>query len=148
MKPLLEKMTEKTQEALQEAFILAQSKNHPTLEPEHLIQKVLNQPDGIVPQILENMHGVSLWELKESLNKELNRFSKVKEGAPPMLSGKLENLLKFSQKECETLGDSYISTEHLILGVFKTNGSVASLFNRFGVNREAFLMALNHLKRR
>ena len=123
MKSLLEKMTQKSQEAFQEAFVLAQNKNNPSVEPEHLVQTILKQPEGIVPQILENSPGVSLLELKKGLNELIERLPKVRGGSPPALSGKLQNLLLASQKECKALGDSYISTEHLILGVFKLGGS-------------------------
>ena len=78
MKSLLEKMTQKSQQAFQEAFFLAQNKNNPSVEPEHLILKILEQPEGIAPQILEISPGVSLIELKQGLNEAIDRFPKVK----------------------------------------------------------------------
>ena len=146
MKSILEKMTQKSQEAFQEAFILAQNKKNPSVEPEHLIQKILEQPEGIVPQILESSSDFSLPDLKERLNEVIERFPKVNGGSPPALSGKLESLLLSAKKECEALGDSYISTEHLFLGVFKSGGQIATLFNRLQITKETFLATLKSLK--
>ena len=145
MKSILEKMTQKSQEAFQKAFFLAQNKNNPSIEPEHLILKVLEQPEGIVPQILESSK-VSLPDLKKSLNEVIERLPQVKGGSPPAPSGKLENLLLSAKKECEALEDSYISTEHLFLGAFKSSGQIVTLFNRLQITKETFLATLKSLK--
>lgn len=148
MKSLLEKMTQKAGEALREAFLLAQNKSHPAVEPEHLIQKILDQSEGIVPQILEEMPNVSLLNLKTQLNKEIERMPKVsgRSMVPPALSGKLETLLLVAEKERKALSDSYISTEHLILGAFASDSSVSALLARFSVTQEAFLKILKEKK--
>lgn len=148
MKFLLEKMTQKAGEALREAFLLAQNKSHPTVEPEHLIQEVLNQREGIVPQILEEMPNVSLWALKAQLNKEIDRMAKVsgKGVSPPALSRKMETLLLTAEKEREALSDSYISTEHLILGAFADDSAISGLLARFSITKEAFLKFLKEKK--
>lgn len=146
MKPILEKMTGKSQEALKDAFLLAQSKGHPVVEPEHLILKILEQPQGIVPQILESLPDVSISELKNHLSRQIEKFPKTSPAGTPGLSAVLEQLLLSSQKECESLGDSYISTEHLILGAFRIQAPANSFFNRFHITQQDFLKALKLLK--
>jgi ATP-dependent Clp protease ATP-binding subunit ClpB len=134
------KMTIKSQEGLQAAYKRAENANNPNFEPEHLILELLNQEDGLVPQLLEAAK-LRLEPLETFLENRIASFSKVT-GANVRVgtSPSLMNLLKQAEKEAQAFGDSYVSTEHFILGLLRDRQSeITRYFEKNGVTYDAFL---------
>ena len=149
MKKLLEKMTQKSQEAFQEALLLAQKKGNPSIEPLHLILEIVRQKEGLASQALESQAGACAL-LLEDMEKALNRLPKVEGSAssPPFPSNALIQLLAAGEKEALAQGDSYISTEHFVLAALGANGDkkIKEIFEKRRQGRSAFFSAVKKLK--
>src|SRR5512140_542248 len=114
----LDRLTIKSQEALQEAQRIAQGFSHQEVDGEHLMLALIGQADSLIPELLEKI-GVPSAQLKPDLDRELARRHKV-QGAGSTevyLSGVTKKTLDAAQAEAGKLKDDYVSTEHLLLGL-------------------------------
>lgn len=147
MQKLIEKMTQKSREAFQEALLLAQKEQNPSIEPVHLILEILRQKESLASQILESMN-VNKALLIEDVEGELALLPKVSgSSSPPFPSNDFVQLLTTAEKEAERLGDSYISTEIFILAIlFSSQKSLKGSFQKQNVNSSNFLKALRKSK--
>src|SRR5215470_17847619 len=120
----LDRLTLKSQEALQEAQRIAQEHSHQAVDCEHLLLALLGQPESLVPELLEKI-GVPPAQLQADLEKELARRHKVQgtSSSDLYLSQELKKALDAAQSEAGKLKDDYISTEHLLLGILDAAGS-------------------------
>ena len=117
----LEKMTRKSQEAMQAAAQMAEKRSHPTVESEHLLLALAQQSEGIVPRLFEKA-GVSLKSLLSDLESKLERLPRVQGStSKPMASQKLVKVFEAAEAEAAAMGDTYISTEHFLLAMLKQN---------------------------
>ena len=139
-----DKFTVKSQEAVQSAQSLAQSRGHQEIQPEHLMRVLLDQPDGVVVPILQKM-GVDPGLLRQEMDALLTKLPQVSGGGyTQAYAGKrFQALLDRAFKVAGEMQDEYVSLEHLILAVLDDKDSPATqAFKRKGVSREAFLQAL------
>ncbi|HTE03672.1 MAG TPA: Clp protease N-terminal domain-containing protein, partial [bacterium] len=122
-----DKFTEKAQEAILSAQESMRSAQHAQMESEHLLLALLEQSDGIVPQVLAKV-GVNVAALRGRVRAELDRLPKV--SGPPaeglMIGPGLRQALETAQAEAQRLHDEYISAEHLLLGIAAGRGSAAA----------------------
>src|SRR5205809_6637530 len=140
-----DRLTEKTQEAIQQAQTLAQEAQHQEITPEHLLLALLQQPDGTVPPILQQV-GVDPARVASDVKAQLDRLPKVY-GAETYLGSRLRRLLDAASTEMERLKDEYLSTEHLLLAIVdEANGEGARILQRAGVTREKVLEALTKIR--
>src|SRR5687768_15762211 len=109
-----DKLTIKTQQALVAAQNLAAAANHQQVSPVHLMTALLADPEGVVYPLLHKL-GVSPRSIAARLEDALDRLPKVYGGSQPYLSQEVTALLDAATDEAGTLGDSYVSTEHLLL---------------------------------
>src|SRR5256714_14958181 len=112
----MDRLTIKSQEALQEAQRIAQGFSHQEVDGEHLLLAMIGQADSLIPDLLEKI-GVPGAKLRPDLEKELARRHKVQgtSSADLFLSASLKKVLDAAQAEAGKLKDDYISTEHLLL---------------------------------
>src|SRR5947209_3025207 len=136
----LGKVTEKAQEALQEAAALARSLRQQAIEPEHLILALIRQQDGVGRTLLERA-GVSVQALEPALVSAVERMPRVSGGAQPYLSSALQNALDLAEQEADKLKDEYISTEHLLLALAETK-----TLKDAGARHDALLRALRQIR--
>lgn len=123
----IDKMTRKSQEAMQKAASLAEEKQNPQVEPEHLLSELIRQDGGIVPRLIEKT-GHNPKVVSDLLVQKINKFSTVS-GASKIFAGpRLEKLFKNSEKEAKSRGDSFISTEHFFLAALKSDDSELKSF--------------------
>ncbi|MEA2668802.1 MAG: ATP-dependent Clp protease ATP-binding subunit ClpB, partial [Chloroflexota bacterium] len=140
-----DRLTEKTQEAIQQAQSLAQEAQHQEITPEHLLYALLQQQDGTVRPILQQI-GVEPSRVEGELKAQLDRLPKVY-GAETYLGSRLRRLLDSASNEMERLKDEYLSTEHLLLAIIdETNSEGAKILQRAGVTREKVLEALTKVR--
>src|SRR5438105_2219980 len=140
-----DRLTEKTQEAIQQAQTLAQEAQHQEITPEHLLLALLQQPDGTVPPILQQV-GVDPGRVGSDVKAQLDRLPKVY-GAETYLGSRLRRLLDAASTEMERLKDEYLSTEHLLLAIVdEANSEGARILHRAGVTREKILEALTKVR--
>jgi len=144
----LDKLTIKSQEALQEAQRIASEKGNQELQPEHLLLALLRDEEGIVVQLLQGF-GFDLNMLRADVEQQIQKFPKVM-GATPLgqmyVSARLRKVFEEAQKEAEHLKDEYISTEHLLIGIVREGGPGAKLLQRYNVTEQAVLQALTQLR--
>src|SRR5215471_3816238 len=112
----LDKLTIKSQEAVQEAQRIAQRFAHQEVDGEHLLLAMIGQTDSLIPDLLQKV-GVPPAKLRPDLERELNRRHKVQgiSSTDLFLSGDLKKAFDAAQAEATKLKDDYISAEHLLL---------------------------------
>ncbi|MEK7470109.1 MAG: ATP-dependent chaperone ClpB [Planctomycetota bacterium] len=137
----LDKLTTKSQEALQAAQSLAEAKGHPELTPEHVGAALLEQEGGIVAPILNKM-GIAPRRLREELDRELGKLPQVSGGAQVGAGSRFRLLMEAARKEAESLKDEYVSAEHFLLALAAEGKALKAA----GVTREAVLKALTEVR--
>ena len=140
-----EHFTLKMQDALQNASALAQKNDHSEIGLEHLLFALLDQQDGIVPPIIERI-GVELSRLKSEVQELLSSYPQVTGNTQMRLSGEAEKVLAKAENEKSKLKDQYLSCEHLLLSMTKSDGRVADLLKRNGITYEAVLESLKSVR--
>jgi len=142
----LDKLTIKSQEALQEAQRVAQSHSHQEVDGEHLLLAMLGQSESLIPELLEKI-GVPAAKVKPDVERELARRHKVQGAGEAYLGAQLKRALDAAQSEAGRLKDDYISTEHLLLGLLDEAGpALKKLFQAHGLKRDTVLKALAELR--
>ena len=143
----LNRFTEKAQEALFAAQSLAEENNHSQVEPEHLLTSLLQQADGVVPQVLERA-GANPQMLLQQAEAELNKLPKVYGAAAEIgISPRLRQVLVRAHDEIQQFRDEYVSTEHLLLALLDhAGGAVERILRQAGVTRDAVLQALMRIR--
>ena len=112
----IEKMTVKSQEAMQAAAKMAEDRGHSAVEPEHLFYQLVKQDDGIVPSLLVTA-GADLKGLTRDLETALSKMPQVSGDSRRVIaSPRLVKIFEAANKEASKLGDEFISTEHFVLG--------------------------------
>src|SRR5213082_503071 len=144
----MDRLTIKSQEALQEAQRIAQGFSHQEVDGEHLLLAMIGQADSLIPDLLEKI-GVPPANLKPDLERELARRHKVQgiSSTDLFLSSNMKKVLDAAQSEATKLKDDYISTEHLLLGLLDEGGSsLKKIFQTHGLKRDIVLKALADLR--
>jgi ATP-dependent Clp protease ATP-binding subunit ClpB len=144
----MDRLTMKSQEALQEAQRIAQGFSHQEIDGEHLLLAMIGQQDSLIPDLLEKI-GVTPARLKPDLESELQRRHKVQgiSSSDLFLSSSMKKVLDAAQAEAGKLKDDYISTEHLLLGLIdQGDTSLKKLFQAHGLKRDMVLRALAELR--
>lgn len=114
----IEKMTRKSQEAMQASAQNAEAKGNPSVEPEHLLLALLQQSEGIVPRVFEKQK-LSVKVMIDDLNTRIAKMPQVTGSNQKAHAGRrLNKLFKLAKTVASDWGDSYISTEHFLLGLF------------------------------
>src|SRR5213594_1590382 len=139
------KLTEKSQEALVAAQQRARDEGHAQLDVEHLAAALVDQPGGIVPSVLTAL-GIQPAQLSSALATELQRQPKVSGNVQLSASARLGRVLQQAQKEAQSLGDEYVSTEHLLLGMTEDQGYTGQALKRLGATHERVLNALKEVR--
>ena len=137
-----DKFTTKSQEAIQGAQQLAQSKGNQQIEPEHLLKVLLQQPEGIIPSVLKKM-GVSTSVIEAEMDEAIKAFPQVSGSGQIYLSSNMNRVLERAFVIASDMKDEYVSQEHLVLAMLEASDTKAgqSLASH-GVTKDAFLKAL------
>jgi ATP-dependent Clp protease ATP-binding subunit ClpB len=136
----LDRFTERAQEAIVAAQRLAETLQSPVLDAEHLLSALLEPEDGVPAETLRRL-GVDLPGLRGELAAALARRARI-QGGSLALDPRSKQVIERAQEEARRLGDQYVSTEHLLLGVAESGGEAQGLLERSGAGREAILGAL------
>jgi ATP-dependent Clp protease ATP-binding subunit ClpB len=141
----LERFTLKAQEALASTQKLAQERGHAQIEPEHLIAALLDQEGGLAVPILERV-GVSHIALRAELEKRLEYFSTAHGATQIGLARETQQALEAAQAEADKMGDAYVSTEHVLMGLAANEGWLGELLKRYGVTRDGIFQVLKDIR--
>ncbi|MGP4058683.1 ATP-dependent chaperone ClpB [Mycobacterium sp. 4D054] len=144
-------LTQKSQEALQEAQNIATRMGHTEVDGEHLLAALIDQPEGLVPRLL-TAADVEVAALRADLQRELERRPKVSgPGATPgqvSVTRRLAKVLEAAEREAKRLKDEYVSVEHLVMALAEEGTSTAAgrILASHGVTRDSFLSALTRVR--
>jgi ATP-dependent Clp protease ATP-binding subunit ClpB len=141
-----ERLTVKSQEAVQAAASHAAEYGNPEVLPQHLMAALLEDREGVVLPVLEKV-GVPVEQMLAGLNAAIQKLPKVHGGAQPGMSNALTKVLEQAFREAENFKDEYVSTEHLLLALAdERNGVVQGALKTFGATHEAILKALSAVR--
>jgi ATP-dependent Clp protease ATP-binding subunit ClpB len=142
-----EKLTVKSQEAVQAAASTAGENGNPEVLPMHLLAALLEDREGVVLPVLEGA-GVRVQELLSGANAAIAKLPKVSGGnAAPGMSNALTKVLDRASKEAENFKDDYVSTEHLLLALTEVKGDpVRDALTAMGASHDAVLKALSAVR--
>src|SRR5437016_3218722 len=116
-----EKLTVKAGEALNEAVNAARRAGNPVAYDLHLLAALLEQDEGIVVPVLQKL-GASVAALREQVLRGIDKYPKQSD-AQPTMSRELNQVFDKAESEAKSLGDDYVSTEHLLLALAETKGT-------------------------
>jgi len=141
------RFTRKTGEALQAAQAVARDRNHTQVLPEHLLAALLGQPESVVLPVLERI-GVAPKALIDRVDELIGRVPQVYGTTTQtgQLSPDAYALLEAGEAQRDTLGDDYLSTEHVLLAMSEQAGGVGDVLRSAGVTHEALLGALAQVR--
>ncbi|MGA7245759.1 MAG: ATP-dependent chaperone ClpB, partial [Terracidiphilus sp.] len=142
-----EKLTVKSQEAMQQAQGRAAELGNPEIQPVHLLLALIEDREGVIPAVLEKI-GVPTERLESSLHQIEEKLPRVQGGsAQPGPSAALTKALDQAFREAANFKDEYISTEHLLLGIAHQKGDAArDALIAVGATHEAILQALTAVR--
>jgi ATP-dependent Clp protease ATP-binding subunit ClpB len=136
-----DRLTTKSQEALQNAMSLAARAGHPEIVPEHFLLATLEQEDGIGRPLVE-LAGAHADRLSTSLQAELAKLPEVKGGDEPRFGRRMAPFFAAAEGEAKALKDDYLSTEHFLLAASKDKEKLARLFADHKLTHDRLLEAL------
>lgn len=143
----INKFTEKAQEAVLAAQRVAENNNHTQLDVEHLLIALLDQTEGVVPQILRKL-GVDPAQIKQLIDNEISRLPKAYGPVQLYASSRLERVSNAAQKEAERLKDDYVSTEHLLIAIVddQDKGAASRILTSRGVTKDRIYQVLTTIR--
>ncbi|MDW8064719.1 MAG: AAA family ATPase [Anaerolineae bacterium] len=143
--------TERAQDAAARAYEILQRYGHNQVDTEHLLLALLEQPDGVVPQLLHRM-GISVDWMRGRLDEVLRASPRASiygfGGAGQVfITPRVKRILDLAHEEARRLGDDYISTEHLFLAIAtERNTPAARVLMDAGVTRDRIYEAIKDLR--
>ncbi|MGH2551795.1 MAG: Clp protease N-terminal domain-containing protein, partial [Thermomicrobiales bacterium] len=137
--------TEKAQQAIVEAQRTTQQRRFSQFEPETLLQSLVDQQDGIVPQVLLKLDQDPS-KISREVAQEVSKLPVLQISAEASVSKSLQQVLQTAESEARRLGDEYISTEHLLLGISEGNSNAAKLLQRNGITTDRIREALKSVR--
>ncbi len=145
-----DRFTERAQEAAQRAAEIIQRYGHNQIDTEHILLALIEQPEGVIPQILE-MLNVSAQALSERLDYILRTSPKANifgGGAGQIfITPRVKRIIDLANEEANRLKDEYISTEHIFLAILSERSTPAArLLEGAGVTRERVYEAIQHIR--
>jgi ATP-dependent Clp protease ATP-binding subunit ClpB len=140
----LEKYTTKSQQAVFRAQQLSQDHNHQEIEPAHLLYALLEETEGTVAAVVTRIAG-STEGIRKDLWDDLSQRSKVYGGNVQVGLGKqMTAVLSAAERHAKGMGDEYVSTEHLLLGLIES--TEGSRLKAYGLTKDAVLTALKEVR--
>ncbi len=141
----LNRYTQKAQEAVLAAHEQAQRRSHSQVELEHLLWALLQQKDGVVPQILAKL-GAPGESLLREVETALERLPKTQGPAQVYVSQSVSSALRAAEDEAARMHDEYISTEHLLVACIGARGRAADLLKQYNITAERVYQVLTSIR--
>ncbi len=139
--------TEKAQEAIAAAQQLADREGHPEITPEHVLLTLVEQREGIVPEIVRKMNADPA-AVAAGVRAELQKLPSARGGSQPGLSSRLRQVTDAAEQEAERLKDEYVSTEHLFIAIASEGGKspAVRLLQQRGLSKDTILQAMTAVR--
>ena len=143
------KLTQKSQEAVQAAQSEAVRRGHQQVDAEHLLFALLQQSEGLAPRLLQKMD-VPVEPFTRAVDEALEKLPAVTgPGVEPgkvLVTQRFQKLFVVAEDEAKRLKDEYVSVEHLLLGLLAAGGAAEKVFAQFHVTKQRLLQALTDLR--
>lgn len=137
----IDRFTQKSQEALNEASKAAIEYGNQTIEEEHLLYGLLVIEDSLIAKLIEKME-INLHEFEKRVIQGIEKRVKV-QGGQQQWGSDLNKVVTTASDEAKQMGDEFVSVEHLFLRMIKfPNTEVKAIFDEYGITRDRFLQAL------
>lgn len=137
----MQKFTQKSLEAIQNAQSSAIEYGNPILDEQHLLLALLQQEDGLIPQLLQKM-GVNVNGLTQAVEKEVKKMPRVS-GGQTRVAADMEKTLTAAEKLAENMTDEYVSVEHIFMAMVNApNQALKEIFRQYNVTKEEFMKIL------
>ena len=145
----VQKFTQKSLEAIQNAQSIALENQNAQIEQEHLILALLEQEESLIKELLKKM-GVSE-KFEKTIKNKVNNMPKMSGGARPSdsiyVSRDVDLTLNDAEKIASKMKDEYVSVEHIMLSIFdNANSQIKELFRTYNINKSEFLKALSSVR--
>jgi ATP-dependent Clp protease ATP-binding subunit ClpB len=147
----VDKMTLRVQQCLSDSNVIAVKFSHQQIEVVHLFAALMEQEDGLIPNIFIKM-GVDIRRLRLEINSKLESMPKVLgEGANSSgvyITRKVDEVLVNAEDISKKLKDSYISVEHLMLAIMEveSKGIVGEILKKFNITKKDFMKVLEEVR--
>ena len=141
----MDKLTIKGQEAIVEAQSQASSSGNPEIEGLHLLSGLLKDNEGVVVPLLKKM-GAPLEKIRATCDSELQRLPRSSGGRQASIGPSLQKSLEAAATAASAMKDEFVSTEHLLLGLCRTENKASSLLKLLGVSEPDILNALQSVR--
>ena len=140
-------LTQKSLEAIQTAQEMARENNNNYVMPEHLLYALVDQDGGLIPSLFGKM-GVDCNAVLAELDTAISALPKVGGGSSDVyLSQEAGRVLSAAEKAAKSMGDEYVSVEHLMIGIFAAaSPAIRRILSDHGVNKAAFTTELSKVK--
>ena len=138
--------TQKSIEAINSAKAMADESRNSYIQPEHLLYALIDQDGGLIPSLLSKM-GVESDGVLSELDTVISGFPKVGEVSEVYLSSEADRVITAAGKAAKSMGDEYISVEHLMIGIFAApTPAIKRIFDGHGINKGRFTTELSKVK--
>jgi ATP-dependent Clp protease ATP-binding subunit ClpB len=141
------RFTQKSYEAIAAAQSAAERNGNSDVQPEHLLYALLDQADGVVPQVLAKLN-LPVGALKQQINAEIGKLPRMSGGnVQVQISSRLRNVILKAHDELGQFGDEYVSTEHLLLATLDhAGGGAERVLKAAGLDRSRLMNALREVR--
>lgn len=142
------KFTFKSQEALREAQEVAIAHLEQQVDTFHLFYALINQKDSLVPLIFEKLE-IPVQNLSREIEKEIEKYPKIKSGSGAtqvFITPELVGAIAAGEEEAGKMGDEFISTEHLFLGLLLSENKVKKFLEAKKLDKEKVLQVIAEMR--
>ena len=144
------KFTKKSLDAINSAQSTAIEYQNMNVEQEHLLYALLDQENGLIPQLFESI-GADSESVKNVLLQKISALPKVtgsgREANTVYISQAVDKCLNEAEKTAKQMRDDFVSVEHIVLALFDTaNNNIQGVFKTFAINKDNFLKALSNVR--
>ena len=138
--------TQKTIETIQTAQSMAQENQNQYITPEHILYALVDQDGGLIPSLLGKM-GVDCNTVLAELDTAIAALPKVTGDTDVYLSREADRVMQAAEKSAKSLGDEYLSVEHLMIGIFAAaTPAIKRILADHGITKSAFTAELAKVK--
>ena len=137
----LQKFTQKSLEAIQNAQSMAVEYGNPQMDHQHLLVTLLTQDAGLIPQLMQKMN-VNVNGLLQAAENEVKKLPRAT-GGQTYVSSDLEKTLTAAEKLAENMTDEYVSVEHIFMAMVNSpNAALKDIFRQYNITKEGFMKIL------
>ena len=141
----ISKFTQSSMEAINNCQKVALDYGNQEINEEHLLYSLLTLEDSLILKLIEKM-GIDKQSFIKRSEEALQKKVKV-QGGDPYVGRDLNKVMTYAEDEAKSMGDEYVSVEHIFLCMIKyPNKEIAEVFREYGITRDRFLMALQEVR--